>query len=212
MDEGANANRAVGADLGSTRLESAILLRLALDQGLMIENTFVPKGGQGRLGDVDSIVENPLAHPDTDQPPEYGQERRAIEKVEEVDRVQLPDALDPPEARVVDGADARRWRAELFEATFHYGVVDRCDDRAEREQQSHGRVCKHPFEEFDRSQVNEHDEEDPKPTGQEKDSDCPKVEPILRGKPADERLPGPEMVVSTVAFDRARNLDGWRAQ
>src|SRR5882757_2462985 len=78
VDEGANSDRAAGADLGSTRLESAILLRLALDQGLVIENTLIRNGGQGRFGYVDSVVEDPLAHPDTDQPPEYGQERGAV--------------------------------------------------------------------------------------------------------------------------------------
>src|SRR5215469_1895724 len=134
VDERANAYRAPGADLGSTRLESAVLLRLALDQGLVIENTLVPDGGQGRLGDVDAVVVDPLAHPHTDQPPQYGQERRAVEKVEEADGVQLPDALDPPEAWVVNGADGRRGRAKLFETTFHYSVVDRGDDRGEREQ------------------------------------------------------------------------------
>src|SRR5215467_2403305 len=70
MDEGANSDRAAGANLGSTRLESAILLRLALDQGLVIENTLVPDAGQHRLGDVDAVVEDPLAHPDADQSPE----------------------------------------------------------------------------------------------------------------------------------------------
>src|SRR5215467_4480319 len=66
VDEGANADRAGGADLGSTRLESAILLRLALDQGLVIENTLVADGGQGRLGDVDAVVVDALAHPHAD--------------------------------------------------------------------------------------------------------------------------------------------------
>src|SRR5437016_14218416 len=102
---------------------SAILLRVALDHAQVIENTLVPDGSQGRLGDVDAVVEHPPADPNTDQPPEDALEWRAVENVEEVDRMQLPNALDPPETGVVDGADGRRRRADRFEVALHQRVI-----------------------------------------------------------------------------------------
>jgi len=162
-----------------------------------IENTLVPDGGQGWLGDVDAVVVDPTAHPNTDQPPEHVLEWRAVENVEEVDRVQLPDALDPPETGVVDRADGRR-RAERFEATLHQGVVNRGDDSAEREEQSHDRVRKHVLEEFEGGQVDEYDQEDAQPPREQEDADRPEVESVLCGKAEAQRLPRPEMVESAV--------------
>src|SRR6266446_525897 len=91
MDKGAHPDRAGSADFGSAGLERAVLLRLALDQALVIEDTLVPDGGQGRLGDINAIVEDSPSHANTDQPPEQGKKRGAVEKVEKADRVQLPD-------------------------------------------------------------------------------------------------------------------------
>jgi len=162
-----------------------------------IENTLVPDGGQGWLGDVDAVVVDPTAHPNTDQPPEHVLEWRAVENVEEVDRVQLPDALDPPETGVVDRADGRR-RAERFEATLHQGVVNRGDASAEREEQSHDRVRKHVLEEFEGGQVDEYDQEDAQPPREQEDADRPEVESVLCGKAEAQRLPRPEMVESAV--------------
>src|SRR5207247_9069486 len=129
----AKPDRAAGAKRGLAGLVGAVLLRVALDVAFVIENALVPDGGQGRLGDVDAVVEHPPADPNTHQPPDHALEWRAVEDVEEADRMQLPDALDPPESRVVDGADGRRRRAERFDATLHQGVVDRGDDSARRE-------------------------------------------------------------------------------
>src|SRR5439155_456842 len=105
MDEGPDTDRAPGAKRGSARLIGAVLLRVALDLASLIEDTIVPNGGQGRLGDVNAIVEHPLADANTDEPPKHVLERRAIENVEEVDRMKFPNALHPPETGVVDGAD-----------------------------------------------------------------------------------------------------------
>src|SRR5688572_4380318 len=59
VDEGAHPDRAASADRGGAGLEGAVLLRLALDDALLIENTLVPDDRQGRLGDVDAVVEDP---------------------------------------------------------------------------------------------------------------------------------------------------------
>src|SRR5436309_1269368 len=83
-DEGADPDRAASADRGGAGLEGAVLLRLALDDALLIEHALVPDGGQGRLGDVDAVVEDPPADPNTDQAPEHVPEGRAVEVVEAV--------------------------------------------------------------------------------------------------------------------------------
>src|SRR5207249_9597617 len=212
VHEGAYPDRAPGAKRGWAGLVSTVLLRVALDLAFVIENALVPDGGQKRLGDVDAVVEHPLADPNTHQPPDHALEWRAVEDMEELDRMQLPNALDPPETRVVDGADGRRRWAERFEATLHQGVVDRGDDRAEREERRHDRVCKHVVEKLEGGQVDEHDQQDAQPTCEQENADRPKVEPALCGKAAAQRLPGSEMVESAVALDGPWNLEGRRAQ
>src|SRR5204862_2634307 len=119
------ANRTPGANRGSTGLVGAVLLRVTLDDTLLIEHALVSDDGQGRLGDEDTVVEHPFAESNANQTPEYALERRAVEEVHEVDGMELPDALDPPEAGVIDGADGRGRRADRFEKPFHQGVVDR---------------------------------------------------------------------------------------
>src|ERR1043166_396412 len=132
--------------------------------------------------------------------------------MKEPDPVQPPPTLDPPESAVVDGTDGRGWRAELFEAAFHDGIVERGNDRAERKEQSHDGVCKHPREVFEGGQIDEHNYERSKRTCEQKDADRPEVDPVRRGEAAGERLPSPKMVIPAIPFDRARNLEGRRAQ
>src|SRR5439155_9345533 len=59
---------------------------------------------------VSAVVEDPPADPHARQPPEHVLERCAVERVEIVNRMHLPQALGRPEIRVVDGADRRLHR------------------------------------------------------------------------------------------------------
>src|SRR6266704_1904854 len=212
VHEGANADRAAGADRHGAGLVRAVLLRIALQNALLIERALVADDGQGRLGDEDAVVEHPLAKPHPDQTPEHALEWRAVEQVQEVDRMQLPHALDPPEAGVVDGADGRRWGAERLEATLHEGVVDRGGDSAERQEHRCDRVSQYVVEALDRGQVDEHHQEDAKPPRREKNADRPEVESILGGKTAAQRFPGAKMIELAIALDGPRYLERWRAQ
>src|SRR6266704_2371191 len=164
VDERTDADRAAGAQRGSAGLVRAILLRVALDLASLIEHTLIPDGGQRRLGDVHAVVEDPPADANTDEPPEHVLEWRAVEHVEEMDRMQFPNALDPPEAGVVDGADGRRGRADRFEATLDQGVIDR-------------------------GQVDGCDQEHAQPPREQEDADGSKVEAVLRGQAAEQSLP-----------------------
>src|SRR5688572_1010145 len=56
VDEGTDSDSAAIADRGSTGLEGAVLLRLALDHAALIEDALVPDDGQRRLGDVEPVV------------------------------------------------------------------------------------------------------------------------------------------------------------
>src|SRR6266568_895117 len=159
VDERTDADRAAGAQRGWAGLVRAVLLRVALDLAALIEHTFVPDDGDRRLGDVHAVVERPRADANTDEAPDHVLEGRAIEDVEEVERMQLPDALDPPEIGVIDGADGRRRRADRFEATLDQGVIDRGNDGAEREQRRHDRVDIDAVEELNRGEVNDRYEE-----------------------------------------------------
>src|SRR6266699_5746108 len=176
MDERVDSERAAGAERGSAGLVRAVLLRVTLDHARAIEYTLVPDGSQRRLGDVNAVVEQPPADPNTDQPPDHALEWRAVENVHEVDRMQLPNALDPPEVGVVDGADGRRRRADRFEATLDQGVIDRGHDGAEREQRRHDRVGPDAVEELDRGQVDDRDQENAEPPREQEDADALKIE------------------------------------
>src|SRR5216117_3429924 len=169
VDECGDANRAAGAQRGSAGLVRAVLLRVALDLAALIEHTLVPDGGQRRLGDVHAVVARPRADANADEPPDHILERRAVEDVEEVERMQFPDALDPPEVGIIDGADGRRRRADRFEATLDQGVIDRGHDGAEREQRRHDRVGIDAVEEFDRGQVNDRYQEHAQPPREQED-------------------------------------------
>src|SRR5207247_6809866 len=124
----------------------------------------------------------PRADANTEEPPDHVFERRAVEDVEEVERMQLPDALDPPEVGVIDGADGRRRRADRFEATLDQGVIDRGHDSAEREERRHDRVGKDAVEQFDRGQVEHRYEEHAKPPREQEYAVALKMEPLLRGQ------------------------------
>src|SRR5262249_39783473 len=211
VDERADADRAAGTDAGAVGLEGAVFLRVALDLAPQIEDTLIPDGSESRVGDVDAVVEHPLADLNTHESPEQVLERRPVEKVEIIDRIYLPNALDLPEAGVVHGADVRRRRAQRFDGTHHQRVVDRRDHDAEREERRHQRVRKH-IEELEGHQVDDRDQEDADPSCEEEDSDGSKVEAILCAEAAAERVPRPEMVESAVALDRSRNLEGRGAQ
>src|SRR5437762_951196 len=209
MHEGAHADRAAGANRHGARLIGAVLLGIALENRLLIERALIPDDGQRRLGDEHAVVEHALAEPDTDQPPQHALEWRSVEQVQEVDRMQLPHALDPPKAAIVDGADGRRWWAERLEEALHQRVVDRGGDSAEREEHRRDGVREHAVDELEGSQVDQHDKENTKPARGEKNADRRDVEPILRREAAAQRFARPQMVESAVALDGARNLEGW---
>jgi len=73
-------------------------------------------------------------------------------------------------------------------------------------------VRKHVVKEFEGGHVDGGDQEDAHPPCEKENTDCPKVEPVLCGEAAAQRLARPEMVVSVVALDGPRNLEGRRAQ
>src|SRR5262245_60448406 len=110
VDEGPHSDRTARADRGAVALEGAILLGVALDLAPEIEDALVPQRGEGRLRDVGAVVEHPFPDPDAGEPPEQVLERGTVKRVEIVDRMHLPDALDGPEIRVVDRADRRLHR------------------------------------------------------------------------------------------------------
>src|SRR5213594_3262353 len=172
MHERADPDRAASADRGGAGLVCAVLLRIALDDALLIERALVADDGEGRLGDEDTVVEHTLPESHADEPPEDALERRAVEEMEEADRMQLPHALDPPERGVVDGADARRRGPERFKAALHQGVVDRGDDGAEREERRHDPVREHAGE-LERNQIDKDDEEETEPARKQENSHSP---------------------------------------
>src|SRR5437667_6267540 len=151
-DKCANPDRAASANRRSVAFESAVLLRVALDLAPIIENRLIPDGGERRLGDVRAVVEDPPADPNTHQPPEQVLEGRAIEKVQVVNRMHLPDALRIPEIGMVDGADGRPHRAQRYDATLHPDEVNSGDHDAERKEHGVHRVCK-PIVKLERGQV-----------------------------------------------------------
>src|SRR5438093_9196984 len=92
-DERAHPDRAASANRGSVAFERAVLLRVALDLAPVIEDRLIPDGGENRLGDVRAVVEDPPSDPNTHQAPEHVFEWRAIESVQVVNRMQLPNPL-----------------------------------------------------------------------------------------------------------------------
>src|SRR5262245_32449077 len=74
MHEGTDADRAAGPDRRPAGLVGAVLLRVALDDALLIEHALVPDDGQARLGDENAVVVHPLADAHANQPPQHALE------------------------------------------------------------------------------------------------------------------------------------------
>src|SRR5262249_16144372 len=210
-DECAHPDRAAGANRGSVAFESAVLLRVALDLAPVIEDRLIADGGESRLGDVRAVVEDPPADPNTHQPPEQVLERRAIESVQVVNRMHLPNPLSPPEIGVVDGTNGRlRW-VQRDDATLHPAQVDGGNHHAEREEPGVHRVWEHVVER-DSAELEEDEQEDAHPPRDHENTDGLKVASILCPEAAAQRLARPKMVQSHVALDRTRNLETRGAQ
>src|SRR5438874_5361069 len=210
-DECTDPQRAAGANRRSVAFERAVLLRMALYLAPVVEDRLVSDRGERRVGDVGAVVEDPPTDSHADQPPEHVLERRAIERVEIVNRIQLPEALGQPEIAVVDGADRRLQRAQRFDATVHQGEVDRGDHDAEREAHRAHYMGKRIVQ-LEGGEVERREHEDADPACEEEETDGPQVIPILYRKAAAQRLPRPEMVELRVTLNGARNLETGGAQ
>src|SRR5882724_1443471 len=192
-DECTDPERAAGANRGSVAFERAVLLRVALDLAPAVENRLVPDRGERRVGDVGAVVEDPPADPHTHQPPEHVLERRAVERVEIVNRIHLKPALGRPEIRVVDGTDCRPHGMQRLDAAVDQGEVDRGDHDAEREE--HGTDdMRHYVVQLDGSEVEQCEQKNAHPAGEEEQADGSKVVAVLGRKAAAQGLPRPEMV------------------
>src|SRR6266540_3793399 len=210
-DKCANPDRAASANRRSVAFESAVLLRVALDLAPVIEDRLIPDGGERRLGDVRAVVEDPPADPNTHQLPEQVLERRAIESVQVVNRMHLPNALRTPEIGMVDGANGRPHWAQRYDATLHPDEVNSGRHDAERKEHGVHRVWKH-IGTLERGQVEEGEQEDAYPPCEEENTDGLKIAAILCREAAAQRLPRPEMVESHVALNGSRNLETRSAQ
>src|SRR5262249_9856314 len=153
----------------------------------------ISDGCESRLGDVRSIVKDPPADSNAHQAPEQVFERRAIESVQVVNGMHLPNPLSPPEIGVVDGANGRlRW-VQRDDATLHPAQEHGGDNQAEGEQQSVDCVWKHVVK-LDGGQVEQGEQEDAQPPCDEENADGLKVASILCRQAATLRLPLQEMV------------------
>src|SRR3989441_10922842 len=184
---------------------------MALYLAPVVEHRLVPDRGERRVGDVGAVVEDPPADPHAHQPPDYVLVRRAIERVEIVKRMHLPEALGQPEIRVVDGANRRLQWAQRFDATVHQGEVDRGDHDAEREEHGADDMREYVVQ-LDSGEVEQGEQENAYPTREEEQAYGSKVIPILGRKAAAQRLPRPEMIELGVTLDGARNLETRGAQ
>src|SRR5437899_10108963 len=173
---------------------------MALDLAPLIEDAVVPDGGESPLRDLDAVVENPPTDPNTHQPPDHVLERGTVEGVEILQCRHLPEALVQPVVRVVDRANCGLQRAKSREAALHQRVVQRADQKAEREECSHRHICVRAVK-IEGGQVEYRDQEDAQPPGEQENTDGPNVVPVLRGKPAAELVPRPEMIESAVTFN-----------
>src|SRR5437899_9362628 len=180
---------------------------MALYLAPVVEHRLVPDRGERRVGDVGAVVEDPPADPHAHQPPDHVLERRAIERVEIVNRMHLPEALGQPEIREVDGANRRLQWAQRFDATVHQGEVDRGDHDAEREEHGADDMRKYVVQ-LDAGEVEEGEQESAYPTCEEEQADGSKVITVLGRKAAAQRLPRLEMVELSVALYGARNQIG----
>ena len=183
---------------------------MALDLAPVIEDRLIPDGGESRLGDVRAVVEGPPADLNAHQPPEQVLERRAIESVQVVNRMHLPNPFSPPEIGMVDGANGRLCWVQRDDATLHPAQEDSGDHHAEREQHGVQPVWKHVVE-LDGGQIERGEQEDAQPPCDEENADGLKVASILCRQAAAQCFPRPQMIESHVALDRTRNLETWGA-
>src|SRR6266478_3497076 len=211
VDDCADPDRAAGAKRAAVGFESAVLQRMALDLAPLIEDAVVPDGGESPLRDLDAVVENALADPNTHQPPDHVFERGAVEGVEILQCRHLPKALVQPVVRVVDRANCGLQRAKSREAALHQRVVQRADQKAERKKCSHSHICKRAVK-IEGGEVEYRDQEDAQRPGEEENTDGPNVVPVLCGKAAAELVARPEMVETAVTVNRSRNLEARRAE
>src|SRR5213593_4653607 len=184
---------------------------MALDLATVVEDRLVPDRGERRVGDVGAVVEDPPADPRAHQPPENVLERRAVERVEIVNRIHLKQALGRPEIWVVDGTDRRPHGMQPIDAAVDQGEVDRGDHDAEREEHGADDMREYVVQ-LDGSEVEQGEQENAYPTREEEQADGSKVIPILGRKAAVQRLPRPEMIELGVTLDGARNLETRGAQ
>src|SRR5215469_14655401 len=112
MDKPADPDDAAVADRGPVGLERAVLLRVALNHGSDVERDLVADADQAPLGEMAAVVEDPLAHLGAQPAPDQALERRAVEHVDVPVGRYLPQALVPPEIRVVNRAVLRLQQAE----------------------------------------------------------------------------------------------------
>src|SRR5258708_26756463 len=111
VNECANADGAARTKRGAVGFESAVLQRVTLDRGPLIQDAVVADRGESPVRDVDSVVKDPLADPDAHHPPDHVLEWRAVERAEILLCRRLEQALGQPEVPVTNGADCGLERA-----------------------------------------------------------------------------------------------------
>src|ERR1041384_315003 len=112
---------------------------------------------------------------------------------------------------MINGGDCRLERAESREDALYEGLKPGADQQAEGEQCRHRHIREltvHP----ESRQVENDDQEEPQPSGDQENADSATIVPVLRRKPPAELLPLPEMVEPAVAFHRSRNFTAGRAE
>src|SRR2546425_63310 len=82
VNECTNPDRAAGTKRRMVGFERAVLQRVTLDRGPLIQDAVVADRGESPVRDVDSVVKDPLPDPDAHRPPDHVLEWRAVERVE----------------------------------------------------------------------------------------------------------------------------------
>jgi hypothetical protein len=118
----------------------------------------------------------------------------------------LPQALVPPEVRVVDRAVPGLEPAEPLERAFQQDEVDRGNQDADREQARHFQLRK-PAVRVEGSQGEHGDQEQMQPPAGQEDGHGPEVVPVLRAQPGPQLVAGPQIVERQVALYRPRDLE-----
>src|SRR5262245_47437601 len=206
VDQCADAEGAASAERAAVRLEGAVLLRVALDHAARIEDAVVADGGESPLRDVGAVIEDPPADPNTQQPPDHVLERRAVERVEVIDRGHLPEALVAPELRVVHRAIGGRERAKSADAALYQHEVQHADREVQREKRSRAQIRERTGK-LEGRQIERREEEDAQPPGEKEEAHGPEVVPVLCPETPPQLLALAEMVEPAVAVDGSRNLE-----